>query len=51
MMPRGDGKAAEEPAGGMHPLAGPARHPDVDVDTHSSLLFFGMMRADPKFLL
>ena len=34
MMSRGDGKAAEEPAGGVHPLAGPARDADGDVDSH-----------------
>ena len=35
VMPRGDGKAAEQHAGGVHPLAGPARHPDVYVDAHA----------------
>ena len=42
MMPRGDGEAAEEPAGGVHPLAGPARYPDVDVDSHGFHLPLGM---------
>src|SRR5450756_711358 len=50
VMPRGDRKAAEEPAGGVHPLAGPARHADVDVDSHSSLPFSEMIRLDPRFL-
>ena len=49
MMSRGDGKAAEEPAGGVHPLAGPARDADGDVDSHCSSRFSGMMRFDAKF--